>query len=761
MTGRERANAAAGREPVRAEVVPRLFEALEAIERELLAELDRDRLMRLIVDRAGRLVGADGAIYLVTGEGLVPAARTDESVLGSPIAVGAGATGLCASTGEGLVVNDYAEWPTALPDSRARGVSRVMCQPLRLADRLLGVITMSRRGDQAPAFAPEDHAVLARFAGQAALALRNATLYDEAQRRRREAEGLADLARSVASLDTRHVLDTIVKRLPALIGVPVAVALAGDGRWRFASIGDLPPPFMDFESAHPLDGVTATAITRRASVWSADILADARFQLSEATRRFIEETTKRRAILASPILAGERVLGALVAAREEAGPFGEEQVRLLETAAAYAAVALENARLYAEAGQRGEEAERRRHEAEVVARIARIVGGSLDLPTILQKVVDGARELGGSDMARIALRDPQSQAMVFRYWINVRYPDYDRVRVEPGQGVGGQVMLTGQPFRTDDWRRDARISKETLAVVEAEGIVAMLAVPIRIGERVEGLLYVDNRAPRPFTERHEAVLMRLADHAALAIHDARRFAEARLARERLAALSARLLQVQEAERRHIARELHDEVGQALTAVRMNLQLLKQSPPAPEALAGRVDETLGVLDQILQGVRQLSLDLRPSLLDDVGLVAALQWFVRVRGERAGLAGTVVAELAEAEVSAELATTCFRVVQEAVTNAIRHARARHLRVELRGRDGELELIVRDDGVGFDVAAAFRSARGGASLGLLSLRERVELAEGRSVIESDPGRGTTVRAWFPLSPAPGSGARPGGPP
>src|SRR5262249_9502578 len=187
-----------------------------------------------------------------------------------------------------------------------------------------------------------------------------------------------------------------------------------------------------------------------------------------------------------------------------------------------------------------EEAQRRQREAEVIARIARTVSGSLDLDAILQKVVDGAQELCGSDMARIALRDPTSGAMVFRYWVNARYPGYEPVRVTDGQGVGGQVMVTGRPFRTDDWIRDPRISKETLRVIQAEEIVTMLAVPIRIGERVEGLLYVDNRVRRPFTDQDEAVLAQLADHPALAIHDARLFAEAPEAPEPLQALSARL-----------------------------------------------------------------------------------------------------------------------------------------------------------------------------------------------------------------------------
>jgi signal transduction histidine kinase len=170
----------------------------------------------------------------------------------------------------------------------------------------------------------------------------------------------------------------------------------------------------------------------------------------------------------------------------------------------------------------------------------------------------------------------------------------------------------------------------------------------------------------------------------------------------------------------------------------------QQRPASQA---RIDDTMGILDRVLHDVRRLSLDLRPSLLDDLGLVPALQWFVRARADGAGLAGTVSAELPDKAVPDDLATTCFRVVQEAVTNVIRHARATHVWVELRRRDSGLEVTVRDDGRGFDVEAAHRRARTGVSLGLLSLAERVELAGGRSTIESAAGSGTTVRAWFPL--------------
>lgn len=223
---------------------------------------------------------------------------------------------------------------------------------------------------------------------------------------------------------------------------------------------------------------------------------------------------------------------------------------------------------------------------------------------------------------------------------------------------------------------------------------------------------------------------------------------AREAGERLRALSARLLAVQEEERRHLARELHDEVGQALTAVKMTLQGLRRHP-GKQPPAQRIDEGIELVDRVLRAVRDLSLDLRPMLLDDLGLAPALRWYLKRVGQRATLAVDLVCEPEEPAVPAEVATTCFRLVQEALTNIVRHARARHVQVNLEQAGEELRLRVRDDGAGFDVAATRRRAQGGASLGLIGMEERVRLAGGRLEVDSAPDAGTEIRAWLPLGP------------
>jgi PAS domain S-box-containing protein len=215
---------------------------------------------------------------------------------------------------------------------------------------------------------------------------------------------------------------------------------------------------------------------------------------------------------------------------------------------------------------------------------------------------------------------------------------------------------------------------------------------------------------------------------------------------KLQVLSRRLVEAQETERRNIARELHDEIGQALTVMQLNLQAMLQSPGA-DALSPRLQESLKVVDRLLEQVQDISLDLRPSILDDLGLEPALRWYTDRQAALVELKVEFHADRLEQRLDPVIETECFRVAQEALTNVVRHAQARTVTVELRKVAGQLHLCVRDDGIGFEVATIREKAVRGASLGLLSMEERAVLAGGRLEFKSVPGRGTEVHAWFPL--------------
>jgi PAS domain S-box-containing protein len=267
-------------------------------------------------------------------------------------------------------------------------------------------------------------------------------------------------------------------------------------------------------------------------------------------------------------------------------------------------------------------------------------------------------------------------------------------------------------------------------------------VPLMARDQVEGLLEISIHGPAE-ARQDDAFFVALGRQIGGALYNMRLHRQVRTSGERLERLSRRLLEIQETERRSLARELHDEIGQALTSVKINLQSLRRGA---KTAAPRVDDSIKIVSRLLQQVRDISLDLRPSLLDDWGLLPALRWYVERLAQRAGIAARVVAD-GEERFAPDVETACFRIVQEALTNAVRHARARNVIVELRRTATELEAVVRDDGTGFQVRVARHKASRGTSVGLLGMEERARLLGGTLVITSALKEGTEVRARFPL--------------
>lgn len=213
--------------------------------------------------------------------------------------------------------------------------------------------------------------------------------------------------------------------------------------------------------------------------------------------------------------------------------------------------------------------------------------------------------------------------------------------------------------------------------------------------------------------------------------------------QRLRSLSRRLLEVQEEERRAVARELHDQVGQSLTLLHLTLQRARREGVSEE----EVEEAARIVSEVVGQVRTLSLDLRPSLLDDLGLVAALRWLVERHDKAVDVDLRFEAGVEEGAIPERLRAPCFRIAQEALTNALKHSGAERVRIRIEEQAGELRLVAEDDGRGFEVDGAVDRAEAGSSFGLLGLRERAELAGGSCRIRSRPGEGTVVEARFPL--------------
>lgn len=218
------------------------------------------------------------------------------------------------------------------------------------------------------------------------------------------------------------------------------------------------------------------------------------------------------------------------------------------------------------------------------------------------------------------------------------------------------------------------------------------------------------------------------------------------ATERLRWFSERLLTARESERRYLARELHDEIGQALFATKMELEAARDLASDAGAVSSRLEVSIGLVEHALQQVRSRSLDLHPVLLDDLGLAPALRVLAEQQATRGRLLLTF-GGMTDLRFPNTVELACFRIVQEALANIVKHARARSVNVELREQDRHLHVWIRDDGVGFDIGDARRRTARGQSLGLMSMEERAALAGGRIEWRRSESGGTEVHAWFDL--------------
>jgi two-component system, NarL family, sensor histidine kinase DevS len=383
--------------------------------------------------------------------------------------------------------------------------------------------------------------------------------------------------------------------------------------------------------------------------------------------------------------------------------------------------------VYGESQARRTDLERAVAGLEATTAIARAVGSETDLQRVLELIVKRGRALVEARAMVLLLAEGDMLALaacagqVDQQALGARIPYAGT--------AAGDALTAGRPDRIGDVETRLALDEERLGVVGAE---TALLVPLVYRGTPQGVLAAfDRLAPDPgFGADEEALMLAFAASAATAVATAKTVERERL-RESLAAA--------ERERRRWARELHDETLQALGGLRMMLSSAARRGD-PDRLASAVRDAVGLLESEIGGLRRLIADLRPAALDELGLVEAIDGLrSRVAGQE-GLEIEVEADLGGERLEPELETAVYRIVQEALTNVVKHAGARTVRIAVARHDGTLDVAVTDDGRGFEPGAPR------AGFGLIGITERAELLGGRVAVDSSAA-GTTVRVAIPL--------------
>ncbi len=382
---------------------------------------------------------------------------------------------------------------------------------------------------------------------------------------------------------------------------------------------------------------------------------------------------------------------------------------------------------------------------EAEQRVLEMIATGAPLPEILTALVLVIEELAPPTIASILLLDADGAHV--RHGAAPHLPDaynraVDGAPIGPAAGSCGTSMFTRRPVYVTDIDTDP-LWKDYADLARAHGLRACWSTPIlATDERVLGTFALYFREPRAPTEADLVLTSRATHIAGIAI-------ERRQLEDQLRALSAHVESVREEERTGIARDLHDELGQSLTALKMDLAWIARRvsgkpAAAPDVILTKIREMSQMTDDVINHVRRISSELRPGLLDDLGLLAALDWQGHEFAKRTGTSCTLQSNVGDAQLGRDVSTCVFRVFQEALTNIARHAEAKHVDVQLERREGLLHLEVRDDGRGI----AREELLNPSSLGLLGVRERARRLGGTATIAAAPNGGTVVSLTIPLA-------------
>jgi signal transduction histidine kinase len=422
-----------------------------------------------------------------------------------------------------------------------------------------------------------------------------------------------------------------------------------------------------------------------------------------------------------PLCSKQKTLGTLFLISHDLRDFNEEEMQLLLSAGQQIGVAVDNAFLFAAQQRRAE-------QFRVIAEVGRQITSIMDIDQVLEQVVKLVQKAFGYEHVAIAVLEEDYAVYrvgAGRLWEDPKF-DFNPSRLKIGaEGVTGRVVATGQALYLPDVREDPGYVE-----MKGSGTLSELTVPIKVKGKVIGALDAQSERLNAFDDSDLMVLQSLADQTAVAVENAQLYKQA----QQLAVVE---------ERNRLARELHDSVTQALYGITLHAEAAYRQLGAqrPDLANEQLSELRNTAQEALREMRLLIFELRPSVVEMQGLVPALRARLEAVEERAGL--RVEMNLDEhLDLSDRVQDGLYRIAQEALNNALKHAKANQIVLNLSGTLSKVTLEILDDGLGFKPDEAIE----GGGLGLDGIIERAELLRGELTIDSWPGKGTTIRIEVP---------------
>jgi PAS domain S-box-containing protein len=443
-------------------------------------------------------------------------------------------------------------------------------------------------------------------------------------------------------------------------------------------------------------------------------------------------------MMAAPLLIGDMATGMILLTAEQEGTFNEADLSRLTAFTVPAALAIHNAQLY-----RAEFTARR--ASETLGAAVQSLIETLDIDHVIQTLLDYIHLFVHVDTAGVTLFEKVSPGGVRVVRGYGGWEDKADIESFPLDGITDSAIQ-----RVISSRKSLIIPNVTAELgsderTESPKIHHWLLLPLVSNEQMIGFVEAGNASEKTFAPEQIHWAEALVAQAGVAIQNASLFEQVQTSKSRLQSLARKLVDVQESERNHIARELHDEAGQSLSSLKLSLGRLEHDPGCPAHISQRLYELKQLVDHVLEDLHRLAMDLRPAALDHLGLIAALEQLTnKLNSEQLSIRFNIYGFEGE-RLSQVLETSIYRIIQEALTNAIRHSQASNLSILLEKKAGQVRIYVEDNGVGFDL----EDLQIEGHLGLAGMRERAEMMGGRLTIDSAPGKGTSILLEVPDAP------------